>query len=94
MVVTAHWSALPAAGLGPSLSSWFSLPTFSCTETSSFFHAAAAAAALFAFIYLASRPHFLLKSLLPHEGREAWWHSLTGATAEEEENRGKEIFQC
>lgn len=44
---------------------------------------------LFVRLYLASLPHFLFTSLLPHEGREVWWHSHRG-TAAEEENRGKE----
>lgn len=44
---------------------------------------------LFIRLYLASLPHFLFTSLLPHEGREVWWRSCSGAAAEEE-NRGKE----
>lgn len=44
---------------------------------------------LFIRLYLASLPRFLFRSLLPHEGREVWWHSYSGTTAEAE-NRGKE----
>lgn len=81
------------------LTSAFSLLPFSCAKTSSvclrcFANAAAASQTpllltLFIRLYLASLPHFLFTSLLPHEGREVWWRSCSGAAAEEG-NRGKE----